>query len=82
MYPEGWENVNNKLEKTFKLKDFKAVLEVVMKIGFEAEYRNHHPEWTNSYNILNIKLCTHDAGHQITEKDTNFALKINSIINQ
>lgn len=81
-YPQGWNAVDNKLEKDFVFADFNAALEVIMKIGFEAEYMNHHPEWTNIYNRLNIKLTTHDAGSSITEKDIQLAEKINQITKQ
>lgn len=82
IYPQGWEEKNNKLEKDFVFADFNAALEVIMKIGFEAEYINHHPEWTNIYNKLNIKLTTHDAGNTITSKDILLAEKINQITKQ
>lgn len=81
-YPQGWNAVDNKLEKDFVFADFNAAPEVIMKIGFEAEYMNHHPEWTNIYNRLNIKLTTHDAGSSITEKDIQLAEKINQITKQ
>lgn len=79
--PKGWEHTNDALQKTFVFRDFNEALEVIMKIGFEAEYLNHHPEWTNIYNKLSIKLTTHDAGNTVTEKDIELAKRINQICN-
>ena len=80
--PKGWIEQENKLVKHFVFDDFKSCLSVMMKIGFEAEYLNHHPEWTNVYNRLEIKLTTHDAGGKITEKDLQLAERINQITQQ
>jgi len=80
--PEGWQQIDNSLQKQFIFNDFKAALEVIMKIGFEAEYLNHHPEWTNIYNKLIIKLTTHDAGNTVTDKDIELAKRINLITNK
>lgn len=77
--PEGWDHIDNTLQKTFVFRDFNEALEVIMKIGFESEYLNHHPEWTNIYNKLSIKLTTHDAGNTVTEKDIELAKRINII---
>ena len=80
--PEGWKHIDNALQKKFVFRDFNAALEVIMKIGFEAEYLNHHPEWTNVYNKLSIKLTTHDAGNTVTHKDIELANRINVITNK
>jgi 4a-hydroxytetrahydrobiopterin dehydratase len=49
------------------------------RIAFECEALNHHPEWTNIYNMLEIKLRTHDAGG-VTELDFQLASIINKIV--
>ena len=45
-----------------------------------AEKENHHPEIYNIYNIVEIRLQTHDAGNKITEKDRNLAAEIDKLI--
>ena len=80
--PKGWHHIEDSLQKTFVFNDFNTALEVIMKIGFEAEYLNHHPEWTNIYNKLSIKLTTHDAGNTVTQKDIELANRINLITNK
>ena len=75
----GWELIDNAIEKTFLFKDFKEAMSVMQHIAFEAEELNHHPEWFNVYNKLNIRLTTHDA-QGITDKDFILADKIDSIV--
>lgn len=75
---EDWKYKTNAIEKKFTLANFKETLAFMVRIGFEAEAANHHPEWTNIYNKLSIRLSTHDAGG-ITEKDFALAKKIDQI---
>jgi 4a-hydroxytetrahydrobiopterin dehydratase len=49
------------------------------KVAFVSEKMNHHPEWTNCWNRVTIKLSTHDAGDIITEKDRNLAQAIENL---
>lgn len=76
---DGWGIENAKLLKVYKLKDFKAALAFINQVGAEAERQNHHPEIHNSWNRVTLRLCTHDAGDQITEKDLTLARAIQSI---
>jgi len=48
-------------------------------VAFLAEQHKHHPEWTNVYNKLEIRLSTHDAGNMVTEKDRKLAAAIDAI---
>ena len=49
------------------------------EVAIEAEKINHHPEWSNVWNKVKIRLSTHDAGNIITEKDRILAQKIAEI---
>ena len=51
----------------------------MMRIAFECETLNHHPEWTNVYNVLEIKLTTHDA-EGVTELDFKLAEAMEKIV--
>jgi 4a-hydroxytetrahydrobiopterin dehydratase len=51
----------------------------MVRVGFEAEAMNHHPDWTNVYNRVAIRLNTHDAGGKVTAKDVTLAQKIESL---
>ncbi|MBL7893101.1 MAG: 4a-hydroxytetrahydrobiopterin dehydratase [Bacteroidia bacterium] len=75
----GWKYNNGAIEKNLVFKNFKEALSTMVRIGFEAEKMNHHPDWSNVYNKLNVRLNTHDA-NGITEKDFALAKKIDEII--
>ena len=75
----NWTLKNDALEKTVYFKDFKDAMSAMQRIAFEAERLNHHPEWFNVYNKLNIRLRTHDA-NGITNKDFMLAEIIDDII--
>ena len=49
------------------------------EVAMTAEKMNHHPTWTNTYNQVEIRLCTHDAGNTITQKDEDLAEAISQI---
>ncbi len=76
---EGWEYVDGAIEASFEFKNFKEAFSVMTLIAFECEAQNHHPDWSNVYNSLNIRLNTHDAGG-VTEKDFELAHAIERII--
>ena len=61
---------------TFALQTFRDAIAFIVQIGIEAEAMNHHPEFTNSYNIVSFAFCTHDAGHKITDLDVEMARRI------
>ena len=78
--PENWIEKDNALYRKITFKDFSHALAFMVKVGLEAEKMNHHPNWTNVYNKVEISLNTHDAGDVITEKDIAFAEKINKLV--
>ncbi|QBA63794.1 4a-hydroxytetrahydrobiopterin dehydratase [Muriicola soli] len=76
---EGWEYNNDAIETSFEFKNFKEAFTVMTRIAFECEAQNHHPDWSNVYNSLQIRLNTHDAGG-VTDKDFALAKSIENII--
>ena len=76
---DGWSKVDGKdaITKTFKFKDFNAAFGFMSRAALLAEKLDHHPEWFNVYNKVEVTLTTHDAGG-ITELDTTTAQKMNS----
>jgi len=60
---------DNALKATFTFKDFKEAFAFMTEVAFHAESQNHHPNWSNVYNTVEISLTTHDAGNVVTEKD-------------
>jgi len=74
-----WKEENNALHATFTFKDFKAAFAFMTEVAFHAEGQNHHPEWSNVYNTVHIKLTTHDAGNTVTDKDRSLASSIDQV---
>lgn len=75
-----WTEINNQLVKGFVFKDFTQAWGFMTKVAFIAEKMDHHPEWTNVWNKVTIKLSTHDKGNIITEKDRNLAQAIENLL--
>lgn len=75
-----WSHKDDKLLMDIKLKNFSEALSFIVKVGIEAEKLNHHPEIINSYNHVTLKLCTHDAGNRITQKDVALAQAIQRLL--
>jgi len=75
----GWSHKRDALVKTFKFKSFREALGFMVRVGFEAEAMNHHPDWTNVYNRVEVKLNTHDAGGKVTAKDVALARAMQGI---
>jgi len=76
----GWQFNGNSIVKTFSFNNFKETFAAMTQIAFEAEAQNHHPDWKNVYNQLEIQLNTHDAGG-VTEKDIKLAKTIDALLN-
>lgn len=74
-----WQEQNNQLKRSFKFTNFIEAFAFMTKVAFAAEKLNHHPNWSNVYNQVDIILSTHDAGNTVTEKDWQLAKKIDEI---
>ena len=77
---KGWRHENDKIIKEFIFNDFKDALTFIIRLGFEAEQLNHHPEINNVYNRVSIGLQTHDVGNKVSIKDIEFARSIEKIV--
>jgi len=75
----GWSLERDALAKEFKFGGFREAMSFMVRVSFEAEAMNHHPEWSNVYNRVSIRLNTHDAGGKVTVKDVNLARKIQGL---
>ncbi len=60
---EGWASVADKdaIGKTFKFADFNAAFGFMTRVALMADKLDHHPEWFNVYNRVEVVLTTHDA---------------------
>ena len=70
----GWSLVDGRdaMTKTFKFPDFVSAWGFMSSVALVAEKMDHHPEWTNVFNRVEIILSTHDAGG-LTERDAELA---------
>jgi len=81
MWQEITDNKTGKssLARNFQFRNFSEAFAFMTQVAFIAEKLNHHPEWSNIYNKVTVKLSTHDAGDVITEKDRQMAAFIDQI---
>lgn len=75
-----WKEENNQLVRHFQFRDFSEAFAFMTRVAFIAEKHNHHPEWKNVYNRVEIRLSTHDAGNLVTDKDRKLASAIDKLI--
>ncbi|MFT4569043.1 MAG: 4a-hydroxytetrahydrobiopterin dehydratase [Saprospiraceae bacterium] len=75
-----WQEIDNKLSRTFEFHDFVSAFAFMTRVAFLAEKHNHHPNWSNVYNKVSIDLTTHDKGNIVTDKDRNLAREIDKIL--
>ena len=68
-----WTQTNNSLQKTYEFKGFPDAIHFMHQTAPAIEELGHHPEWTNVYNRVTVRLTTHDAGHTVTPKDWELA---------
>ena len=75
----GWTFGHDALAKEFKFASFREAMSFLVRVSFEAEEMDHHPDWTNVYNRVSVRLNSHDAGGKVTAKDVTLARKIQGI---
>lgn len=71
----GWskgEGPRDAIQKTFKFKDFNAAFGFMTRVAIKADQLDHHPEWFNVYNRVEVTLATHDADG-VTDLDVTLA---------
>ena len=71
---DGWSEVEGRdaISKKFAFKDFNEAFGFMARVALIAEKLDHHPEWFNVYNRVEVTLATHDAGG-VTERDLKLA---------
>jgi 4a-hydroxytetrahydrobiopterin dehydratase len=76
----GWSELSGRdaIAKSFKFKTFSEAFGFMARVALEAEKLDHHPEWTNVYNKVDVVLATHSAGG-LTELDVKLARKMDLI---
>lgn len=67
------------ISRSFKFKTFPEAISFMVRIGFICEEMNHHPDWANYYNRVEVTLTTHDTG-SVTDNDLKLAAKMDDIM--
>ena len=75
----GWVKKDNSLYRKFEFANFAKAFAFMTKVAAVAEQQNHHPDWSNSWNIVEISLCSHDKG-AITQRDHDLANAIDELL--
>ncbi len=78
---DGWTALDDRdaISKTYKFADFNDAFAWMTKVAAVAEEMNHHPEWFNVWNRVDVTLSTHDAGG-LTELDTTLAKRMDDLV--
>ena len=76
---DAWRLDEGKLMLSLKFENFSMAWGFMSRVALLAEQQNHHPEWVNVYNRVDIALVTHDAGG-ITTKDLDLAKAITHLL--
>ena len=74
-----WKQVEDALVAELVFKSFVDAFAFMTDVAALAEKHGHHPEWSNVYNRVTIRLTTHDAGNQVTDNDRKLAEAIEAL---
>jgi len=76
---KGWKLSDEKLQRQWVFDNFIEAFGFMSRVALLAEAMDHHPEWSNGYNRVEINLTTHDAGG-ISQRDFTLADRINALL--
>ena len=80
MTPDGWTEADGALRRELTFGDFSEAWAFMSRVALLAEKRDHHPDWSNSWNKVRIELTTHAAGSTVTDNDRELAEAINALL--
>ena len=76
---DGWEHDGEFLVRQFVFANFSEAFAFMTRVAFIAEQTDHHPNWSNVYNTVDISVSTHDRGG-VTDVDLNFVTRLNGLL--
>ncbi len=79
---EPWQEIDGALYKRFEFANFLEAFAFMTKVARIAEEQDHHPDWSNSWNVVEIRLCSHDKGRTVTARDHRLAESINTLLEE
>lgn len=74
-----WSLTDGELRASFQFENFSAAFAFMTRVALLAETADHHPDWSNSYDTVDIALKTHSQG-RVTQKDVDLALAIERLL--
>jgi 4a-hydroxytetrahydrobiopterin dehydratase len=74
----GWALEGSEITKRFEFKDFLQAFTFMVRVAKVAEAMGHHPNWSNVYNVVEVRLSTHSV-QGLTEKDFEMAAAMNEL---
>jgi 4a-hydroxytetrahydrobiopterin dehydratase len=75
---DGWSRAGDAIERTFEFADFVEAFGFMTSCAIVAQSMNHHPEWSNVYRTVEVRLSTHDAGG-LTQLDVDLATRMSEL---
>lgn len=78
---DAWEHSEASLRRTLTFADFSEAWGFMARVALVAEKLNHHPDWSNSWNTVELAITSHDEGG-LTEQCTEFARRVDAILEQ
>lgn len=69
----GWSHRDGALHRAWRFASFRAAIAFMRDAADDIERLDHHPEWTNAYDRVSVRLTTHDAGDLVTARDVELA---------
>ncbi|MEP7239303.1 MAG: 4a-hydroxytetrahydrobiopterin dehydratase [Devosia sp.] len=75
----AWSFADGAMSRDFKFRDFSEAFAFMTRVALLAQSADHHPEWSNVYNKVTIRLTTHDAGG-LSDKDVALATSIDKLV--
>lgn len=76
----SWTEEDGSLTRTVTFANFREAFAFMTRVSFIAEELNHHPEWSNVYGTVTIRLTTHDEGNVVTDLDRSFAAAVDALL--
>ena len=80
MPDDAWEERDGALRRRFTFADFSEAFAFMTRVALLAETKGHHPDWSNSWNTVDIALSTHSAGGVVTDADRELAAAIDKLL--
>jgi len=74
-----WAFADDTIHKTYRFASFSEAIGFIAEMAFSCEKANHHPDLSNVYSTVTIRLSTHDVGNKVTQKDVDLALEIEKL---